>query len=429
MSVRRIGELPRGRVAGGGGTAQDRHVTPTALAPLSAPPRTIRWAAALAILLLSAALLATGCRSERDTTQTVRRERVEAGDPRGFQIGFTDTPAALTQEAYRAVFDTAGDYGEVIVVQRTVAWGEFVPGGRGGDGIREQALSAGHAASDRGLTLVVALDPFDPGARGRLNALPSKYRGKSLADEDLRRALVQDAVFTARTMHPAYLAIGIEVNTTYERNPEEYAAFVSAYREAYDAVKQAAPETRVFPGFQYEELLGIVPDLPAHPPRWQLLEAYRGKIDLFAITTYPSFVYEVARKIPPRYYVDALTESKLPVAFLSAGFASAPGRDGMNSATAPEQRRYLQRLLDDAALIGAPFVAWYAPRDPGFAQQPPFDLLRSLGLRDEQNRPKEAWELWEQTSNRPLQPALAEEARRAVLGAGGGSPGEPGRSP
>ncbi len=368
----------------------------------------------LALLLGCLAALLVGCRTERDTAEVPRRERPEAGAPRAFMLGFTDTPSALTPEAYTATFDLASNYGEVILVQRAVAWSDFVPGAKPSDALRDQTLRARQAAIERGLTLAIAIDPFDPAARGRLQGLPQKYTGKTLADSDLRKAFVADAVFVARTAKPAYLALGLEVNTTFERNPDGYRAFIEAYREAYDAVKAASPETIVFPGFQYEELLGILPDLPPHPPRWQLLEAYNGKIDLFGITTYPSFVYEVARKVPPGYYSDITKQTKLPVAFLSAGFASGAGRDNLNSSTPPEQRRYLQRLIEDADAFASPFLVWYAGRDPAFAQSPPFDLLGSLGLRDAHDQAKEAWEAWETASNRPFDPLTPPRAPTPV---------------
>lgn len=358
----------------------------------------------LLLALGCVAALLGGCRTEREVAEVARRERPVAGAPRAFMLGFTDTPATLTPEAYTATFNLASNYGELILVQRAVAWADFIPDAKLSEGLRDQTVRARQAASERGLTLAVAIDPFDPAARGRLQGLPPKYAGKTLADGDLRRAFVADAVFITRTAKPAYLALGLEVNTTFERNPEGYLAFVEAYKEAYDAVKAIAPETKVFPGFQHEELLGILPNLPPHPPRWQLLEAYGTKIDFLAITTYPSFVYEVARKVPPGYYTDIAKQTTLPVAFLSAGFASAPSREHLNSSTPPEQRRYLERLIQDADALASPFLIWYAGRDPGFAQSPPFDLLGSLGLRDARDQAKEAWEAWETASNRPLDP-------------------------
>ena len=125
----------------------------------------------------------------------------------------------------------------------------------------------------------------------------------------------------------------------------------------------------------FEQLLGVVPWEPPHVPRWELLADFEGHQDLFAITTYPSFVYEVARKVPSPYYSQIRDHTALPIAFASTGYASTPGREGLNSSTAAEQRRFLQRLLADADALQSPLVVWYAGRDPGFAQDPPLDLL------------------------------------------------------
>ena len=165
-------------------------------------PSRHRYARLLLALGVLAALL-VGCRTEREAAEVVRRQRPEAGAPRAFMMGFTDTPAALTPEAYTATFDLASNYGEVILVQRAVAWADFVPGAKVSDGLREQTVRARQAASERGLTLAVAIDPFDPAARGRLQGPPPKYTGKTLADGDLRKAFVADAVFVARTAKPA----------------------------------------------------------------------------------------------------------------------------------------------------------------------------------------------------------------------------------
>ena len=90
------------------------------------------------------------------------------------------------------------------------------------------------------------------------------------------------------------------------------------------------------------------------------------------------------------------------------GYSSARGREGLNSSTPAEQRRFLQRLLADADALRAPFVVWFASRDPAFAVDPPDDLLASIGLRDAADRPKESWTVWAETSTRPYVPQPAE---------------------
>ena len=96
----------------------------------------------------------------------------------------------------------------------------------------------------RQLDLVYVLDPFDPATRSELQGLPASHGGGTLADGDLRQALLADALFIARNVRPAYLVIGHEVNVVFERNPEAYTEFVSIYSETYDAVKEAVPENR-----------------------------------------------------------------------------------------------------------------------------------------------------------------------------------------
>lgn len=374
------------------------------------PPRSRLTLVALALVLV--AVLGSACRTEQTGGSTfTKRTKVEAGEPRAYHLGFSDVPWALTDQATRQTYDLAANYGEVILVQRPPTWADFVPDARASEATRAELMTIRDAAKSRGLGVVVVIDPFDPTERDKLQRLPPNYVNQDLSKPELRQALVQEAVFIARNLKPAYLVLGNEVNATFERSPATYLAFVAAYREAYDAVKAVAPETKVFTSFQYEELLGVIPNLPPHPPRWQLLKDFEGKLDLFGITTYPSFAFNVARKVPPLYYSSIKEQTQLPIAFVSVGYASGPGRDNLNSSTPAEQRRFLQRLFEDADLLGVPLLVWFAERDLSFATAPPYDLLASLGLRDTGDREKESWPLWEAASNRPYDPAAAEAIR------------------
>ena len=378
------------------------------------PSRRVLW---LAVPVL-AALLAIACRTE---TQPVGVQgvgpRATVGPPRSYLLGFSATPHELTDRAYAATFDLAAQYGELLLLQRPPAWQSFLPEATVAPTLRDQTLTDRDAARARGLKLMVVLDVFDPAARERLNALPSELRDRQLDDPDLRAALIAEAVFIARNEQPDYLGIGSEVNATFERNPAGYAQFLSVYAEAYDAVKLVAPEIVVFPTFQYEQLLGVIPWEPPHTPRWELLDQFAGRLDLFAVTSYPSFAYQVARKVPPQYYREIRDHTDLPVALVSVGYSSGQVRDGMNSSTPPEQRRFLQRLFEDADWLGAPIVIWFAARDLTFATSPPYDLLQTIGLRDVEDRPKEAWPAWVTAAHRPYDPAAAERERREARAA------------
>jgi hypothetical protein len=366
----------------------------------------------LLLLTLLALALLVACREERaEPTDFVPQPRTTSGDPRSFLLGFSSIPGELTEEAYLGTYDLAANNGEALLIQRPPAWEDFLPGASVSQALRDQTLAEQRAAELRGLQLVYVLDVFDPSARERLQALPATHAGLTLEDEELRQALRADALFVARNVQPAYLVIGHEVNVTFEHSPDAYQQFVEIYSEIYDALAEAAPEVRVLTSFQYEELLGVIPWLPPHAPRWELFEDFEGRLDVLGITSYPSFAFAVARKVAPLYYRQIRDYTDLPIAFVSTGYASGAGREGINASTPAEQRRYLQRLFEDADRLGSPLLIWLLARDLSYATGPPEDLVASLGLMDVDGAPKEAWPAWEEAAARPYDPTEAEQAR------------------
>ena len=359
--------------------------------------------AAAALLLMLGAVAVLGCREEQIQERGFEPEpRTYSGAPRPFLLGFSSVPAELTQESYRDALDLTARHGEVLLIQRAPEWAEFLPGVEPSERLDELTVRERVAVEERGLRLFYALDPFDPLDRGRLAGVPDGYEGADFSNADLRAAFVAEARYVATSYEPAYLALGVEVNATFERSPEQYQAFLATYREAYRAVKTVSPGTQVFATFQYEQLLGVVPWEPPRQPRWELLDDFAGRLDVFALATFPSVAYEVANDLPPLYYQQIRDHTQLPIAFASVGFASAPSPDGVHSSTEPEQRRYLQRLFTDADALAAELIVWFAGRDPAFVGGSDLDLLSSVGLRDAGDGEKEAWMVWEETASRPV---------------------------
>lgn len=362
----------------------------------------------LLVLAVVATVLVAACRGEEASpAQSAIASRNVEGPPRGFQMGFSATPRELTDEAYLETFDLAAAYGETLLLQRVPAWSDFLPGATVSDDYRDQLLADRDAARERGLDLIVVLDPFDPADRGSLQRPPEGKAGATFADEDIAAALRAEALFIARNVEPFLLVIANEINSTFEVDADAYQAFVDAYAGIYDALHEATPDVAVAVSFQYEELLGVIPWQLAHPPRWDLLEHFHGRLDVLPITTFPSFAFSVARKVPPRYYQEIRDYSDLPVVWLAVGYASTPGRDGLNGSTPPEQRRFLERLLIDVDRMRSEQLIWFVVDDLAFATQPPQDLIASIGLRDSNAVPKEAWDDWVEASRRPIDPPAA----------------------
>ena len=370
---------------------------------LPVPPRRLALQIALLALL---ALAAAGCRVERvDEPAYTATPRPTAGEPRSFRLGFSSLPARLDDDAHLEALNIAALYGDLLLIQRSPSWAEFLPGVAPSDELLDLTQREVRAIEERRLTLFYAIDPYDPGDRGRLAAPPEGYERSGLLNPDLSAAIVTEARFIAGAYQPAYLAFGVEVNATYDRSPGAYLAYLGVYREVYDAVKEVSPETLVFPTFQYEQLLGVTPWEVAHAPRWERLADFGERLDLVAIATIPSLTQPVARTIPPDYYRQLQQHTDLPIAFAATGFSSAPGPGGINSSTPPEQRRYLQRLFADAEAMQSPFVIWFASRDPEFVSEiAALEPLGSIGLLDTGGEPKEAWPVWAEAAQRPYQP-------------------------
>jgi len=379
----------------------------------------VRRSAAIASLVTLALLLVACSQSARDdaaATDTAQRDSAVQHDgaasrdggraARSYQLGFSALPPTLSDEGYLAAFDFAAQHADVLLIQRAPAWADFLPGATPSTKLRAATAAERDALRARGLQLFIALDPFDPAARERLAAPPRGYEDRTFADPALRQAFVTEAKYLGLNHQPAYFSLGTEINATFERDPAQYQRFLAAYQEAYAAVKSVSPRTQVFVTFQYEQLLGVIPWDPPHAPRWELLRDFEGRLDLFALTSYPSFAYAVARKAPSDYYRQARSHTALPIAFASVGYASTPGRDGLNSSTASEQRRFLERLLQDADELAAPLLVWFAARDADYLSAPPNDLIASIGLRAVDGQAKEAWPLWEEAARRPYDPAI-----------------------
>ena len=374
-------------------------------------PLPLRRGLFLCLAILALALL-TACERKEpgEAPEGDLPARAYSGPARSYYLGFSSLPSALTDSGYQQTFDLASQWGEVLLIQRPPSWSDFLPGATLSDTQRERTTTERNAARVRGLKLFMALDPFDAADRGRLAGLPSDRQGQNLGNAELKSAFIAEARYIALNYHPAFLSLGMEVNATYEKDPDQYAKFLDAYRDAYAAVKTVSPDTSVFVTFQYEELLGVLPWEKPHPPRWELLDAYSDQLDLFGLTTYPSFAFPVARRVPADYYRQVREHTKLPIAFAAVGFSSAPARDGVNSSTPAEQRRFLQRLIQDADEVKSPLLIWFIGRDPSYLGAPPYDLLASIGLRDANDRPKEAWPFWEEAAKRPYDPPNASKA-------------------
>jgi hypothetical protein len=351
----------------------------------------------MAIIACTCVALAVACGNGSKTESSDATN----GPDRSFMLGFSTVPRALNAAAYADTFKLAADNGEIVLIQRTPKWSEFLPGAAVSDDTAQTTASEKKSISDRGLRLFFAIDPTD-GATGRdrLADLPSQLFGHNFGDPDVRTAFVSYAKYVALNYRPAYLALGVEMNEYYEKNAADFENYKTLYAETYDAVKQISPDTQITVTFQYEDLLGILPTTDQHYPDYQLLKAFDPRLDVMTISTYPSLSFASPEAIPSNYYTQLRAFAKQPIAIAAMGYSSAasPTEKGGGES---DQAAFLRRAFADAEKIGMPFVVWFAGWDPSFARDSAYSAFQHIGLLTEDGSQKPAWDDWLETARRP----------------------------
>ena len=328
-----------------------------------------------------------------------------AGAPRAFAMGISTLPRELNAQAYADAFKLAGRAGEMVLIQRTPPWQDFLPGASVAGETADTTAAEIDAIGDEDLRLFFAIDPTD-GATGRdrLAGLPASHEGRDFTDPDVRSAFASYAEYVAINYKPVYLALGVEMNLYYQKNQSAFDAFVSLYEETYDRVKASAPATQVTVTFQYEDLQSILPTEDRHFPDWPLIDRFAGRMDVMAISTYPSFAFSRAADIPDNYYSQLRGFTDKPIVIAEMGFASADSGQGVNNGSEPEQQAFVTRILEEAASLNTPAVIWFAGWDPSYAEGTSFAVFRHIGLITSEGAEKPAWSTWRTAALRPYQP-------------------------
>lgn len=207
----------------------------------------------------------------------------------------------------------------------------------------------------------------------------------------------QVAVSIANQYHPEYLALGVEVNRYYEHDPQGFNAFVGAYKDTYDEIKAASPDTMVFTIFQLETLRGagyLTGTSEGRQPYWELLELFEPRLDLAVFTTYPYFDYTSPAHIPEDYYAVITEHTDRPIAFSEIGWPSAPlstAPDSEFGGSEEEQAEFVRLFFELTDTLNPGFKVWSFPHDIGPGINPAFE---SVSLRHNDGTPKPALDVW-----------------------------------
>ncbi len=228
-------------------------------------------------------------------------------------------------------------------------------------------------AHQKGLKFRFELSPTALDSKRNTPSIPSGL-GKSFTDQKVRDAFKAKALELAGTGIDQ-LGLATEINFLVT-NQKEWDAFVTLERETYTAVKAQYPSLPVTVSFQWDVMSGT-----NHP---EPLTVFKGAVDIYSFTSYPSDHFKDPAKMPADYYSKIRTY--LPsekVAFSEVGWSTK----GSNEET---QAAFYTRLPELMRGINPQFVTLALLNDvKSFGGA--LGGLNSVGIRNADGSPKASW--------------------------------------
>ena len=329
--------------------------------------------------------------------------------------GFFPSPPEVSVESIFQLYRDMAQHADFVLIQQNTAWEEFARGAAGESQTRTDLINQVKLAGQNNLEYIFVIDALNGLNRRAFIGLPEGWEA-SFANPNVRTAYTNYALWVVRTFHPRYLGLASEINTYMDAHPEDTGNFISLYNEIYALVKAEAPETKLFVTFQWDDLNNMFPqpeegERQPLQPNWSQIEAFEPNLDIWALSTYPYFVFPFASDIPADYYTPLLARTNKPVAIAESGFSSQAV--GFAQGSPEDQVAYLNALH---AQLGPRLVFWvntllndfnlesYAEqmkkegRDPQDAQS--LGAFAYIGLRNSNGSPKPVLKVWDEMKSR-----------------------------
>lgn len=197
-----------------------------------------------------------------------------------------------------------------------------------------------------------------------------------------------------------YLALALEVNV-YRIAPgaeSDFNNFVTFYKSLYDDIKALYPDTLVFVTFQLEHTKGLGDTSWGYSvdEQWDILNAFDGKLDLVAFTSYPEFGYDTPQQIPNTYYSSIIANlpanlRNIPLAFVEIGWSSRSSEQA--------QVDFLRRFLTLTSNLDIEYANWVFMHDESAS---PVNEKLSIGLKSHDGSvTKLIWNEWKALKEKP----------------------------
>lgn len=365
------------------------------------------------IFLSGLLILALACNGgEAPTPPPISDET--AFDSNVTAYGFFPSPPEVSIESVFQLFKDMGENGDFVLIQQDTDWESFIGGVEGESQTRTDLINQVKLAQQNNLDTIFILDALNGLNRREFSGLPQGWDA-NFANPNVRTAYKNYALWVVRSFAPRYLGLASEINTYMDAYPNDAKNFISLYNEIYALVKDEAPKTQVFVTFQWDDLNNMFPqpeegNRQRLSPNWEQIEAFEPNLDVWAISTYPYFVFNNGTPIPTDYYSPLLTRTSKPVAIAEGGFSTQAV--GTINGTPEDQVAYLNAIHDQ---LGPQLVFWvntllndfnldsYAKEMEKQGRNPNDAMMLGnfafIGLRNFDGSPKPALEIWNNFRN------------------------------
>ncbi|MBK9927368.1 MAG: hypothetical protein IPP66_19030 [Anaerolineales bacterium] len=368
-------------------------------------------------LLLSLCILllvSLACNGEAQSIPPTPQSSVFDSDRTAY--GFFPSPPEMSINSVFKTFKGISQHGDFVLIQQNTPWEDFVKGVDGESQPRTDIINQVTLARQNNIEYIFVIDALNGLNRRDFIGLPTGWDA-SFANPDVRTAHKNFALWVVRTFHPRHLGLASEINTYMDAHPDDAKNFISLYNEIYGLIKAEAPETQIFVTFQWDDLNNMFPqpeegNHQKFDTNWDQVEAFEPNLDVWAISTYPYFVFPSGSDIPADYYTPLLTRTDKPVAIAESGFTTQAV--DQIKATPEDQVAYLNTVHDQ---LGPRLVFWvntlfsdinldsYAKemkkqgQDPQDAQS--LGAFAYIGLVNFDGSPKPALDVWDGMREKP----------------------------
>lgn len=301
-----------------------------------------------------------------------------------FALGFAPIPKQpVNSEAFVDAFDTIKGNADLVLHHSHIDWGNAA--GSGGPAPQYDSLVfVSGMAESRNLTLFLVIDPLLPDR----SALDVPGGEASFSDALVREAFKTFTLRAVQASHPAFLALGSELNTYLSAHPTEVGSFLSLYRETATAVKSDPLNTNIPISItlQYEELTGRA----AGSSQWELFSTLEPLLEFVSISTYPSPFFASPQTMPSDYYSAIATHTSKPVIIAESGWPSGGAPEFHGSIE--NQVAFIERVPALVQPLDFKLWVWWFLHDWQQGGYPEF--FTTMGLISANGIPKPSLDAW-----------------------------------